>query len=205
MRIFIVDDNNLFLQGINALLSQHMPQASIECFSAKKDMYAALFDGPTVDLILADIHMPDATHITPMHFLAEHKLFIPVLLISATDGLGMIRHHLDAGAAGFVHKSSDSSKLLEAIDSVLSKGVYIDPTLNKKLSALSFHKKPLLSKRQSDVLFWLIKGQSNRGIAEKLGIAEATVKVHVSALFDIFGANSRLNCVRNAAALGFTG
>lgn len=199
MRILIVDDHTLFLQGISALLEQHLSTAMIETYSNISDVYDALKCNNQVDLVLADIYMPKVDDKTLMELLNNANIFVPILLVSATEDLHIIKRSLDMGAVGFVHKSCEPKELINAITTVLKDGTYLEKDIAYKLNNFQNH---LLSKRQSEVLYLLADGLSNRQIGEGLDISELTVKSHVSALFDFFDARNRLDCIRKAEKAG---
>lgn len=201
MRILVLDDHNLFLQGTVALLGSHLPQAEVIAFQNSEQCYDQLSNYSDTDLLISDIYMPLAGGITPMEKIQQLGFLIPVLLVSAADDLNVIKQYFDLGAAGFVHKNSPPSKLLEAIKAIIYDGIYIDNTLNQQLHEFELYHLSLLTKRQSAVLQLLAQGMSNQLIAQRLGITESTVKLHVSALLDALGASNRLECVRKASDL----
>jgi len=202
MRIIIVDDHNLFLQGIKSLLASHLPAATLEAYQHVQEAFAALEANPVADLVLADIFMPKFNGLTMVELLAQNKIFVPVLLISSAEDVQLIRQYLNLGASGFVHKSSQPEELLNAIRQVLSQGTYLHPEVAEKIHSVNRRESYMLSKRQAEVLASLAEGLSNKEIGSLLGISELTVKSHVSALFDVFSAQSRLECVRKAEKLG---
>lgn len=199
MRIIIIDDHALFLQGITTLLEHNMTDAKIFPFQHLSDAFQFIKQNKDIDLLLADIYMPKYNGQTISELLSEKEIFIPILLVSATDDLLLIKKYLDNNAAGFVHKSSEPLELIAAINSVIKNGFYMSDTIAKKINQLP---EIILSKRQSEVLEQLSKGLTNRQIGESLGISEVTIKTHVSALFDYFNASNRLDCIRKAEKLG---
>jgi len=199
MRIIILDDHILFLQGLSTLLKQHIPDAKIESYSNVESAYHAIKQNPDSDLLLADIYMPKYQNKTIMELLNEANLFVPVLLVSATDDILQIKRSLDLNASGFVHKSSEPAELINAIHSVINEGSYLESRVAKCLENI---KQIRISKRQQQVLDLLANGLSNKRIGNDLGISEITVKSHISALFDYFNAANRLDCIRKAERSG---
>jgi len=195
LRIIIVDDHSLFLQGISALLERQLPAASIETYNDISSAYQSIFDNKNVDLVLADIYMPKVKGKTIMELLYDASIFVPILLVSATEDIQLIKRSLDLHASGFVHKSSKSSELLLAIRSVIENGAYLNKNIAERLAQIQ---QSMLSNRQLQVLELLAEGLSNRQIGGRLEIGEVTVKTHVSALFDYFNASNRLDCIRKA-------
>ena len=113
---------------------------------------------------------------------------------------------LEAGAAGFVTKSSLSDELLHAVQQVMQGNVYLPPELTSELGALqglAGHSKPPLTQRQELVLRCLLDGLSNRDIAEMLHVSEETVKTHVTAILRHFDVQNRTQAVVAAARVGY--
>ena len=198
MRIIIIDDHLLFLQGITTLLEQRLSGVKIESFQHIKDAYSLIKKDPHFDLILSDIYMPKLNGMSIMELLSLDEVFIPVLLVSATEDFQLIKKYLDLNAAGFVHKSSEPDELIKAIENVIEQGTYLSQSVVKNINRIQVIN---LSKRQSEVLEQLANGLTNKQIGDSLGIAEVTIKSHISALFDCFNATNRLDCIRKAEKL----
>lgn len=201
MRILIVDDHNLFLQSVATLLRSQIPNAKIETFTEIKEVYSVVVS-EVVDLVLSDIYIPNYQGKNLVELFVQNDVFVPILLISASNDVRLIKHYVDSGAAGFVHKSSNSTELLTAINSVLNDGSYLTKEMSEKLYYMAKVQEQYLSKRQNEVLRLLGEGMSNKDIGLKLGIKEATVKTHISSLFDFFDAKNRVDCIRKAESLG---
>ena len=117
---------------------------------------------------------------------------------------------MDYGAMGFVCKSSTSSVMLSALNLVLSGGIYIPPQILQQHGVTAENEMELadrrslntneygLTQRQMEVLTHLAAGMSNREIAEKIHLAEGTVKVHVAAVYQALRVGSRMEAVREA-------
>ena len=198
MQIIIIDDHALFLQGITTLIAQHLPDAKIETFNNVESAYQFVLTHSDADIILADIFMPKYNGLTIMELLNKEHLLIPILLVSATDDYRLVKQYLDLNASGFIHKSKEPKLLLEAIKQVTEKGSFLDSQTSEVIAQI---KRINISDRQQDVLALLSEGLPNKEIGEKLGISEITVKSHISALFDFFGARNRLDCIRKAEKL----
>lgn len=198
MRIIIIDDHLLFLQGITTLLEQHLSGIKVESFQHIEDAYSLVKKDPHFDLILSDIYMPKLNSMTIMELLSLDEIFIPILLVSATEDFQLIKKYLDLNAAGFVHKSSEPKELIKAIKEVIEQGTYLTQSVADSINRIPTIS---LSKRQSEVLEELAKGLTNKQIGDSLGVAEVTIKSHISALFDCFDANNRLDCIRKAEKL----
>lgn len=201
MHILVVDDHNLFLQGISTLLHKLLPAAQVDIFENVESVLRFAKANP-VDLVLCDIYLPNYREQNLLELFIQEDLVVPVLLISATNDIRLVKKYLDLGAAGFVHKRVGSVELMRAIRSVMETGTFLSEDIAAQLKQLVNSGADYLSDRQKEVLQLLGEGLSNREISRRLQITESTTKSHVSALFDFFGASSRLDCVRKAIMLG---
>jgi DNA-binding NarL/FixJ family response regulator len=137
---------------------------------------------------------------------------IPVIVLSGDQEPRHIRAAIDLGAVGFIPKSHTSELMIAALRFVLAGGVYLPPIVLGD----SLHRDPpaeitsasvsmafgRLSPRQQEVAELLLQGRSNKLIARQLALSEGTVKAHVSAIFQIIGARSRVEAVIIAAKSG---
>jgi DNA-binding NarL/FixJ family response regulator len=127
-------------------------------------------------------------------------------MLSASADVKVMQLVLQAGASGFVTKSSLSDELLLAVRQVLDGNVYLPAELRDKSALLpSIGAQPLvpLSQRQELVLGELLDGRSNRDISQSLNISEETVKTHVAAILRYFDVENRTQAVVAAARKGY--
>lgn len=158
-----------------------------------------------LDLLLLDYHLPDATGLDALALLGEQHPDIPVLLLSGTASVPVMRQALRSGAAGCITKSSLSEELVHAVDTVLRGGVYVPPELaDSDFSPLCADEdKATLTHKQTLVLRSLLDGHSNREIADLLHISEETVKTHITSILRYFSAQNRTQAVVTATRLGY--
>lgn len=197
----------MFRQGITLLLSDfdeslHFSEAGT-CEQA-----LALLNENSADLILLDLKMPGTEGLTALlQIRAEHP-DIPLAVLSGSEEPATIRDAIDAGASGFVPKSSNSEVLVAALKLILAGGVYLPPAAlemideSHRLSSNSQNLSSPLSARQTDVLLKAIQGKPNKIIAREMSIAEGTVKAHLSVAFRTLGVHNRTEAVFAAARLG---
>jgi DNA-binding NarL/FixJ family response regulator len=137
---------------------------------------------------------------------------VPVIVLSGDQDPRHIRAALDSGAVGFIPKAHTSELMIAALRFVLAGGIYLPPSVleddvnGTQLSvdtaatvSLAFAR---LSPRQQEVAQLLLQGGSNKAIARRLNLSEGTVKAHVSAIFQIIGAKTRVEAVLIAAKSG---
>lgn len=217
MKILLVDDHNLFREGMRYVLQQL--QADIEIFEASNflDALKQADLHPELDLTLMDLNMPGSEGAVSIKFFHQRYPHIPLVVISGEEGRALMERVMAAGAMGFVCKSSTAPVMLSALNLVLAGGVYVPPQLLQHPSSdevplvESRDKRSIntneygLTARQMQVLKHLAEGQSNKEIARAINLAEGTVKIHVAALYQTLRVNSRMEAVRVASQLGLIG
>ena len=164
------------------------------------ELTARLADGLEVDLILLDLTMPGVQGLSGLVFLRGQHPEIPVMVVSANDDPVTIRRCMDCGASGFVPKSQPVDDIRGAVRSVLDGDVWTPPGVDlsssgdTETSAL-LSRLSSLTPQQIRVLMMLGEGLLNKQIAYKLGVSEATIKAHVSAILQKLGVDSRTQAV----------
>lgn len=209
MKILVADDHALFRDGLRYMLARL--GEDVEILQAKDCAEALTLAASRsdLDLILLDLAMPGMDGLVGLRALRARNPAVPVVILSASEEPAEMRLALEGGAMGFIPKSSTSDVMLGALRLVLSGGVYVPlafmerfqsgrtpgATLASSLETLG------LTPRQHDVLRLLGKGQSNKEIARVLGLAEGTVKLHISAILRALGVDNRTQAVVAAARL----
>lgn len=203
--LLIADDHTLLLDGLVAVLGQE-PGFEVRTASDVDALEAALAGDPAVDLLVLDWCMPGLAPAALIHRLGQGPAPIPVIVLSGTGTAESVAAAaLDAGALGFVHKAEALDQLAVAIHRVLAGELYLDANTAQAIAAhrrRQQHAKIYLTDRQRAVLQQLAEGCSNGDIARQLGIAETTVKTHVSAVMNALGADNRTACAHRARQLG---
>ena len=208
MRILLVDDHQLFSDGLRVLLRELAYDADVS--TATTIAQALEATGP-FDLILLDLHLPDARGIDGMQRLKLRHEASPVVVVSGEENPGHIRECIHHGAMGFVPKASGAAELFEAMRRILSGQTYLPRSSllgfdadSRNGSRRQGEQTVHLSPRQREVLTKLIQGMPNKVIARELGISDTTVKTHVLAVFDALGVNNRTEAVYRAAYFGLS-
>ena len=155
----------------------------------------------TFDFAIIDLGLPDSSGIPVLHRLRLAAPDLPVVVFSATSDRNTIIESLEAGAMGFIPKTSPSDVLLNALRLVFSGSIYVP---QEALAGRDVPTRigPDLTPRQTEVMQMLLLGLSNKRICRQLGISENTVKVHMTAVLRALGAENRTQAVLNAAQLG---
>jgi DNA-binding NarL/FixJ family response regulator len=199
-RVLIADDHPLMLGGLRQAVLAAAPDAEIAEAHDFDSMVAALDASPDTDLVLLDLTMPGVRGFSGLLFLRSERPSIPVVVVSGNEDRAVIRHCLEFGAAGFIPKSNSLETMRAAIAQVLSGGRWTPPDFdansapNRESSAMA-RRLASLTPQQIRVLMMLSQGLLNKQIAYELRVSEATVKAHVSAIFQKLGVESRTQAV----------
>lgn len=203
MKILLADDHALFREGIKLVLKRLGPDITIVDASDYHELMDLATVNADADLVLVDLDMPGAEPFSALKGLLTRVPTLPVIVLTASESPEHMRKVMDIGVMGFIPKRETSDVMLSAIKLVLAGGVYI-PKLMMKLNQSNQREIDVdaLTPRQLDVLRCLVIGKSNKQIGQELGLTEATVKVHVSAIFRALAVNNRTQAARAAEDLG---
>ncbi|MGG3905336.1 response regulator [Geobacillus stearothermophilus] len=209
-RIAIIDDHQLFREGIKRILEF---EGDFEVVAEGSDGSEALSIVETYrpDLVLMDINMPDINGVEATKQLIEAYPDTKVVVLSIHDDEHYVMRALQMGATGYLLKEMDADTLIEAVRIVAEGGSYLHPKVTHNLireyRRLTSEKdgvavkqevrRPLhlLTRREWEVLQLLADGKSNRAIGEALYISEKTVKNHVSSILQKLNVNDRTQAV----------
>ncbi|MDE1932467.1 response regulator transcription factor [Bradyrhizobium sp.] len=205
-RLVIADDHPLFRDALRQAVASVVTSARIDEAGSFEELTALLDHDPDVDLVLLDLTMPGISGFSGLIYLRAQFPAIPVVIVSASDDGGTIRQSLDFGASGFIPKRFGVDTLRDAIMKVLDGDVWVpadtdlssatDPEMARLRDRLV-----TLTPQQVRVLMMLSEGLLNKQIAYELGVSEATIKAHVSAILQKLGVESRTQAVIAAAKI----
>ena len=190
MRILVVDDHPLFRSGIAGVIAELAATVETTEASSCEKALGLLAAGREFALILLDLNLPGMDGMTGLARLRDAAPATPVVVLSATEDSRKIKQAIAAGAKGYVPKSAGRDILLNALRLVLSGGVYLPINIMESPPPASTATEQL-TPRQREVLQWLVRGKSNKEIADLLGMAENTVRVHVAAIFRYLDVKNR--------------
>jgi two-component system nitrate/nitrite response regulator NarL len=198
IRLLIVDDHALFRQGVARLLAEEPGFQVVGQCGSVEDAVAAVQQSP-VDVVLLDIDLPGRPA-ADIFSLLPPETACAVLLVTAVTDHGEIARLLRKGARGVFSKSTDASRLPDAIRQVFTgenwiDRVYLEAFIAAAASGLPESDGPLPSSRERDVLSLVGRGLSNKQIADELGFSEPAVKAALQRLFRKFGVGSRAQLV----------
>jgi len=193
MRILIADDHPLFRAGIRQVLLQLADNAVVDEAGDHVTVMSLLAQCGNYSLLLLDLAMPDMHGLALLETLTGKYPALPIVILSASESRDDMQRALNSGALGFVQKSSTPAVILSALRLVLSGGIYVPPALVQSVGAAPTSDRcDDLTPRQADVLSRVIEGKSNKAIANELGLTEATIKAHVTAVFKVLRVTNRM-------------
>lgn len=197
--ILVADDHPLFRQALTLAVLQVRPDAAIvEAGSLDRAVQAAR-DADTLALILLDLNMPGAVGYSGVALLHAEVPDVPILVVSGADRAAAFAQVARFGAVGFVGKDAPLESIEAAIAAALA-GDYMAPDALPEDDMAA--RVATLTPMQLRVLLGVLDGRLNKQIAHDLGIAEATVKVHMTAVLRKLDVGNRTQAAVAARALG---
>ncbi len=204
MNILLIDDHPLFLEGLRHVLQQLDDALSIQSCGSCEEALVLVEDD--FDLVLLDINLPGMSGLDGLQQIRHRMPATPLVVMSASEDRNKVLRAIELGAKGFIPKSSTPDVIINALQLVLSGGVYLPmavlETVNSSQSKSGNADGQNLTPRQIEVLMLLAEGHSNKTIANRLAMAENTVRVHVSAILRYLGVNNRTEAGVAASRMG---
>lgn len=205
--IIIADDHPLFRDALRHAIESHMPNTHIIMAGDFDEVVETISEHSDADLLLLDLTMPGVSGFLGLIRLRNEYPAMPVVMVSASDDVTTIRRSLDLGASGFIPKSSPNEQIREAILEVMAGNVWLPPKLDiiseedDEISNI-LTRVSTLTPQQHRVLNMIGDGLLNKQIAYNLGVSEATVKAHVSAVLLKLEVDSRTQAVIQLSKIG---
>jgi DNA-binding NarL/FixJ family response regulator len=199
-RIVIVDDHPLFRGALSQALNGSIEQATISEAGSLDELAKMLQADAACDLVLLDLSMPGVQGLSGLLYLRAQHPEIPVVIVSASEEPTTIRRAIECGASGYVPKSQPVERIRDAVRTVLDGGIWTPADIDlgsgsdRETSEL-VSRLATLTPQQVRVLMMLGEGLLNKQIAYRLGVSEATIKAHVSAILQKLGVDSRTQAV----------
>ena len=203
MRVLMVDDHVLVLQGVQTLLAVLAPQIAVDT-AADMTVALARLTRRRYDLVLLDWHLDGARGEQTIAQLRAAGCAARSVVLSGDASAEVVRRAIELGASGFLPKRLGSDQMLAALRTVLDGGVYVPPDTAPAAPRDGSARERLaaLTERQAQIYRAAARGVPNRLIAQELGIAESTVKTHLAAAFGAMGVRNRSEAAWQAAREG---
>jgi DNA-binding NarL/FixJ family response regulator len=204
--VLVVDDHLVVRKGVRALLTD---ADDVTVVGEAGDGLEAVTEARRLrpQVILMDLKLPHLDGVEAIRAILAEQPDLGVVVLTGTEGDEQVLAAVEAGALGYLAKTSKREDFILAIRQVARGELWLPPRLTRKLLA---HLKPRfggglgeqLTSRETGVLNLLAKGRSNHQIAQELNITEATVRTHVSHILDKLGVSNRVEAVLHALRAG---
>ncbi len=210
IEVCLVDDQTLVRQGIRSLLEL---SDSIRVIGEAIDGTQAMETIPRIkpDVVLLDMRMPGMSGLDVLNALAAKDELPPTIILTTFDDDQLVLAGLKAGARGYLLKDVSLDQLVDAVKTVAAGGSLVAPMVTQRLLSglermhnefVSLDRPDPLTERETEILRLMAGGYSNKEIANSLGVAEGTVKNHVSNILSKLGVRDRTRAVLKAFELG---
>jgi DNA-binding NarL/FixJ family response regulator len=192
IRILVVDDHPLFLEGIATVIA-HQPDMKLVGRAATGRQAVEEFRRVQPHITLMDLRLPDMSGISAVTAIRAEFPEAQVIVLTTFEGDVEIQRALAAGVRAYLLKSAPLEELVEAIRKVHSGRRHLPAHVAESLA--EHFSGDALSEREVEVLKWMAEGDRNRDIGERLSISEETVKVHIRHIMGKLGAKDRTQAV----------
>lgn len=206
--VLIADDHPLFRDALQRAVLSAMPEASVHSADSVHSLLALVEQYPEADLLLLDLHMPGARGYSALAHIRGQFPGLPTIVVSGHEEAQVARRALAHGASAYIPKSSSGEDIVQAIRTVLDGDVWLPPALLSDAgSGLKDDEAEIatrvasLTPQQFRVLTMIAEGLLNKQIAYDLGVSEATVKAHMTAIMRKLGVNNRTQVALAASQL----
>jgi DNA-binding NarL/FixJ family response regulator len=211
IRVVLVDDHEIVLQGLKAILARHV--GDVRVVGEAVDMAAAqrVVEALDPDVVLSDVRLRGASGLDLCRQLLERDPSRRVVLLSAYDDEQYLFQALRAGAVGYLLKRVSGAELVAHLERVVEGETVVDPTMAGRAAASAARLQRGefwagahvgLTHRESEVLVLAVAGLSNRAIAGRLVLGEETVKSHLRSIYRKLEVNDRAGAVAVALREG---
>lgn len=199
IRVLLVDDHFVVRTGLSSSLGL---ETDVEIVGAASTVDEALVACRQLapDVVVMDWRMPGRNGVAGTAAVRDLLPNVRVVMFSAFDGEEDIYSAVQAGASAYLTKSANRTELLQAIRAVHAGGSYYPPDVASKLATRIQRQE--ITPREREALLMILRGLSNKEIASELGVAEATVKLHIAHLMTKLGARDRTHAASLALRKG---
>jgi DNA-binding NarL/FixJ family response regulator len=199
IKIFIVDDHYMVIEGIHSLLQD---EKSIEFMghATNAESCMAFLQQQHPDIILLDINLPDKSGIELCKEIRENYPSVFIVGLSTYNQKSFIEKMMDNGASGYVLKNATREELMEAITTVYSGKLYLSFEAGQTLRKIT-NNSVILTRRETEILELIAQGMTNNEIAARLFVSSTTVDTHRKNLLAKFGVKNTASLIRAAVQM----
>lgn len=205
IKVFIVDDHKMVIEGLRLLLQNH-PNINVVDYALSGEEAIEKIETVNPDVILMDVNMPGLNGIETTKKIVALLPNIKIIAISMHKESSLIKLMLSNGAKGYVLKNAGRDEVIEAIEKVFQNKMYLDETVNEIIinSVANTTKQkltdtfPKLSRREKEILQLILEENTTQEIADKLFISFGTVETHRRNMLIKTGARNTVGLVKLA-------
>ena len=200
-KVLLVDDHPMIGAALDMLLRESNYELAGRARTAAEANKQIASLKP--DLVLLDVHLPDASGLDVLRRLSRARSRPKVILSTAGMDEAQLLAAAELDPEGMVLKTSDPGLLLECMDTVVAGKNWVDPEIAERTrqAEAKAASAPPLTRRERELIELVRQGLRNRDIAAELGVTEGTVKVYLHAIFDKFNVENRTELALRAAEL----
>ncbi|MGI8680226.1 MAG: response regulator [Jatrophihabitans sp.] len=211
IRVLLVDDHEMVLQGLSAMLARFADQVRVIGTASEADGAVRLVRDEKPDVVLCDVRLRQGSGLDVCTAIRQADPQAKVVFLTVYDDEQYLYQALRVGAVGYLLKQLDGSDLVRHIRNVCEGEIVIDPTLAGRVAASAAHMQGGefwpgarlgLTQRESEVLALLVAGMSNKAIAAKLVVSDDTVKTHLRGVYRKLDVGDRGGAVATALREG---
>jgi len=198
--VIIADDHPLFRDALQQAIENSIKGCKFVSAGNIDQLRCLMREMEPIEMVMLDLTMPGSSGFSGLISIRAEFPEIPLVVVSANENQSTIRKCIDLGASGFIPKSSGTEFIVEAVQTIqageiwLPQGINLEEEIPSEANEL-IQKVQSLTPQQMRVLSMLTEGLLNKQIAFELGVSEATVKAHVSAVLLKLGVDSRTQAV----------
>jgi len=194
--VLIADDHPLFRDALKRAVQTEWPHALLHEADSVAALQALIDAHPDAELLLLDLHIPGASGFSALVQLRAQHPGLPIVMVSAHEEPSVIARAVAHGASGYIPKSASIAVIVDAVRDVLAGGIAVPDGMQGSdtlppAEADAAARIAELTPQQLRVLAMIAEGLLNKQIAWDLGVSEATVKAHMTAIMRKLGVGNR--------------
>lgn len=213
VKILLVDDQQLFVENLRIVIESRTDDMEVVGVAADGREAIDFVDDAPPDVVLMDVRMPGIDGVEATRTIHESHPDVRIIMLTTFDNDEYVHHALQYGAVGYILKNIPPEELFASVRAVVQGAVLMSPSVAQRLvrvpgadildrvgkavnkeQALELYRN--MTEREREIIGLIARAYSNKDIAENLGIAEQTVKNHLSQIFDKLGVYRRTELMR---------
>jgi DNA-binding NarL/FixJ family response regulator len=208
IRLILVDDHPIVLQGLRQLFERHEDLAVTACCPDAESAFAAL-QSHRPDVLVLDLRLPGQDGLALLRRMSKEGVACPTVMLTAAISDGEVIEAVKLGVRGLVLKESPPATLVTCVRGVHAGGQFLDQkTVTRAFTKVLDREAAIrevsveLTPREIEITRMVAEGLRNRVIADKLSISEGTVKTHLHNIYEKLGVDGRLELMLCAQQKG---